>query len=63
MAALAAAGARLEAILLTHRHADHTGGVAALRRRTGCRVLGPAECAASAPGRVVTSAMALRAAM
>lgn len=33
---------RLEAILLTHHHADHTGGVAALQARTGARVLGPA---------------------
>jgi hydroxyacylglutathione hydrolase len=53
MAALAAAGARLEAILLTHRHADHTGGVAPLRRATGCRVFGPAECAASGLDRIV----------
>ncbi len=33
---------QLEAILLTHHHADHTGGVDALRSATGCKVLGPA---------------------
>ncbi|WP_235587552.1 hydroxyacylglutathione hydrolase [Tepidimonas taiwanensis] len=35
-------GLRLTGILLTHHHADHTGGVAALRTATGCRVVGPA---------------------
>lgn len=35
-------GLRLEAILVTHHHADHTGGVAALREATGARVFGPA---------------------
>jgi len=34
--------ARLEAILVTHHHADHTGGVARLREATGARVWGPA---------------------
>lgn len=33
----------LEAILITHHHADHTGGVAALREATGARVIGPAH--------------------
>ena len=33
---------RLEAILLTHHHADHTGGVAALQAQTGASVWGPA---------------------
>lgn len=32
----------LAAILVTHHHADHTGGVAALRQATGAQVLGPA---------------------
>ena len=31
----------LETILVTHHHADHTGGVNELRRRTGCKVFGP----------------------
>ena len=40
-AALAACGASLSGILLTHYDADHTGGVGALRRETGCPVVGP----------------------
>ena len=35
-------GAALDTILITHHHADHTGGVAALREATGARVIGPA---------------------
>ncbi|CAM5199328.1 Hydroxyacylglutathione hydrolase OS=Castellaniella defragrans OX=75697 GN=gloB PE=3 SV=1 [Castellaniella defragrans] len=31
----------LEAILVTHHHNDHTGGVRALQQRTGARVYGP----------------------
>ena len=34
-------GLRLDTILVTHHHADHTGGVAALRDATGARVIGP----------------------
>lgn len=34
---------QLADILVTHHHGDHTGGVAALKRSTGCRVLGPAD--------------------
>ena len=33
----------LEAILVTHHHADHTGGVNALRQATGAKVFGPAR--------------------
>jgi len=33
---------QLQGILLTHHHADHTGGVPALRQATGARVYGPA---------------------
>ncbi len=36
-------GLRLEAILLTHHHADHTGGAASLRKRHGARVIGPVD--------------------
>lgn len=32
----------LDAILLTHHHGDHVGGVAALKRQTQARVYGPA---------------------
>jgi hydroxyacylglutathione hydrolase len=43
MAALAAEGLRLEAILATHHHADHVGGVPQLVAATGARVFGPAR--------------------
>lgn len=46
LAALDAQGLALGAILLTHHHADHTGGVAALLVRHGCPVYGPAGLAA-----------------
>ena len=39
---LAQQGLRLDTILITHHHADHTGGVAQLREATGARVIGPA---------------------
>jgi hydroxyacylglutathione hydrolase len=32
-------GARVRSLILTHGHADHSGGAAALRARLGCRVL------------------------
>jgi hydroxyacylglutathione hydrolase len=41
--ALARMSLQLEAILVTHHHADHTGGVAALREATGAAVYGPAR--------------------
>ncbi|HYC35119.1 MAG TPA: hydroxyacylglutathione hydrolase [Usitatibacter sp.] len=35
-------GLRLEAILATHHHGDHVGGLAALAQRWSCPVFGPA---------------------
>lgn len=40
-AALAADGLTLSAILVTHHHFDHTGGVASLAKDWGCPVFGP----------------------
>ena len=39
--ALTATGLELGTILVTHHHGDHTAGCAELRRRFGCRVVGP----------------------
>lgn len=41
--ALTHGGLQLAAILVTHHHADHTGGVAALHAATGAKVFGPAR--------------------
>ncbi|GAA4355387.1 hydroxyacylglutathione hydrolase [Variovorax defluvii] len=41
--ALARGGLHLAAILVTHHHPDHTGGVAALREATNAQVFGPAR--------------------
>ncbi|MEO7160988.1 MAG: hydroxyacylglutathione hydrolase, partial [Polaromonas sp.] len=40
--ALKQSALQLESILVTHHHADHTGGVDALREATGATVYGPA---------------------
>jgi hydroxyacylglutathione hydrolase len=43
------AAARLDAILVTHHHGDHTGGVRALQEATGAVVYGPAREAIPGP--------------
>src|SRR5260370_661918 len=48
-AALQATGWRLSDILVTHHHADHTGGIAELKKRHGCRVTAPRNEAARIP--------------
>ncbi|WP_321504838.1 hydroxyacylglutathione hydrolase [Breoghania sp.] len=45
MAELDAAGWKLTHILITHHHADHTQGLAALKAQTGAFVIGPAKSA------------------
>lgn len=40
---LAARGLRLSAVLATHHHADHVGGLAALARHWKCPTFGPAR--------------------
>jgi hydroxyacylglutathione hydrolase len=49
-AALQETGWRLTHILATHHHADHTAGIAALKARTQCLVIGPKGEAARIPG-------------
>lgn len=41
--ALETEGVTLKGILVTHHHADHTGGIDVLRDRTGAWVVGPAR--------------------
>jgi hydroxyacylglutathione hydrolase len=53
-AALQATGWRLSDILVTHHHADHTGGIAELKKRHGCRVTAPRQEAARIPAVDVT---------
>jgi hydroxyacylglutathione hydrolase len=47
--ALQAQGLRLAAILVTHHHQDHTGGIDVLREATGAKVYGPAKEKIPAP--------------
>jgi hydroxyacylglutathione hydrolase len=48
-AALKATGWKLTDILVTHHHADHTGGIAALKDKYKCRVVAPAAEAEKIP--------------
>jgi hydroxyacylglutathione hydrolase len=51
--ALQREGLQLQTILVTHHHADHTGGVDALRQATGAEVYGPARENIPAPFRKI----------
>jgi hydroxyacylglutathione hydrolase len=48
-ATLKSTGWTLTDILVTHHHADHTGGIAELKQRHRCRVVAPAAEAARIP--------------
>lgn len=63
--ALGSMGLSLQAILVTHHHSDHVGGVDALREATGAAVYGPAAETMPQPitrlaGGSVVSALGLR---
>jgi hydroxyacylglutathione hydrolase len=57
--ALTARGLKLCAVLVTHHHADHMGGAAALSARHGCRVYGPAREATEVVGVPLTEGVEL----
>jgi len=61
LAGLRQASAQLDAILVTHHHADHTGGVAALRDATGATVYGPWDEPIPEPFTPVQDGQAVRA--
>ena len=48
-AALKATGWKLTDILVTHHHADHTGGIAELKNKYNCRVVAPKAEAGKIP--------------
>jgi len=50
LAALGEKGWTLTDILITHHHYDHTAGIEAVKRMTGCTVTGPAREAGLIPG-------------
>jgi hydroxyacylglutathione hydrolase len=50
LARLAERGWKLDWILSTHHHADHTGGNLEVKQRTGCRIAGPAGERDAIPG-------------
>jgi len=53
-AALSERGWRLTDILVTHHHADHTGGIAELNKKYLCRVVAPRKEASKIPNIDVT---------
>jgi hydroxyacylglutathione hydrolase len=61
LAALQHHGLLLEAILVTHHHADHIGGLDAVRDATGARVFGPAREKIPGPLQQLTEGDAIQA--
>ncbi len=53
LAELAAAGWKLTHILVTHHHVDHVQGIAELKAKTGCKVIGPDNAAIAGIDEVV----------
>ena len=53
-AALGERGWRLTDILVTHHHADHTGGIAELKKKHLCRIIAPRKEASKIPNIDVT---------
>lgn len=53
LAAAKAKGWTIDQVLVTHEHADHVQGIAALKQATGARVFGPEAARAGAPVDVV----------
>src|ERR1044071_6920168 len=47
-------GWQLSDILVTHRHADHIGGIEALKKRFGCRVVAPSKAKGENPIRAAS---------
>ena len=53
LAAAKAKGWTIDQVLVTHEHADHVQGIAALKQATGAKVFGPEAARAGAPVDVV----------
>ena len=50
LAALGSCGWTLSHLLLTHHHGDHTAGTLAVKKATGCKVIGPAPLSSKIDG-------------
>ena len=50
LAALESCGWTLSHLLLTHHHGDHTAGTLAVKKATGCKVIGPAPLSSKIDG-------------
>jgi len=52
-------GWTLTTVLVTHHHGDHTGGIATLKKKTGCQVIAPDSSGVSRSDRCVAEGDAL----